>query len=97
MVYYVDSNNKIIEYEVTVENGFATFTTDHFSIYTLAEKKVVEETPDNTPSETPDNTPAKEEKDETPKTGTVDVIEYVWVITLISILGIAVLNKKETK
>ena len=97
IVYYVDNNNKVIEYEVTVKNGFATFTTDHFSIYTLAEKKVVEETPDNTPSETPDNTPIKEEKDETPKTGTTDIINYVLAVTIISVLGIVVLKKKEIK
>jgi len=97
VVYYVDNNNKVIEYEVTVKNGFATFTTDHFSIYTLAEKKVVEETPDNTPSETPDNTPIKEEKDETPKTGTTDIINYVLAVTIISVLGIVVLKKKEIK
>lgn len=39
MVYYVDSSNNITEYAVTVNEGFATFETDHFSIYTLAEKK----------------------------------------------------------
>lgn len=37
--YYVDENNQIEEYEVTVKDGSATFTTDHFSIYTLAPKK----------------------------------------------------------
>lgn len=38
VVYYVDQNGKPVEYEVTEEGAFATFTTDHFSIYTLAEK-----------------------------------------------------------
>lgn len=38
VVYYVDENNKIVEYEVYVEDGYAVFTTNHFSIYTLAEK-----------------------------------------------------------
>lgn len=97
IVYYVGTDNKVEEHEVTVKDGYATFTTDHFSIYTLAEKKVVEETPDNTPTETPDNTPTTGEKDETPKTGTVDIIRYVLVLTIISVLGIAVLNKKEIK
>lgn len=81
MVYYVDDNNKVIEYEVTVKDGYATFTTDHFSIYTLAEKKVVEETPTG-------------EKDETPKTGTIDIISYALVATFISAVGIIVLKKK---
>lgn len=35
--YYVDSNNKVTKYDVTVSDGTASFTTDHFSIYTLAE------------------------------------------------------------
>lgn len=38
VVYYVDQNDNPIEYEVTVKDGFAVFATDHFSVYTLAEK-----------------------------------------------------------
>ena len=89
MVYYVDDNDKVKEYTVTVKDGYATFTTDHFSIYTLAEKKTAENVPDNTPT--------TGEKDETPPTGTIDIIGYVLVVTIISALGIVVLNKKETK
>lgn len=37
IVYYVDENDKIVEHEVTIKDGYAVFTTDHFSIYTLAE------------------------------------------------------------
>lgn len=39
VAYYVDENDKVIEYEVTVtEDGcYAVFETDHFSIYTIAE------------------------------------------------------------
>lgn len=37
IVYYVDDNKEIHEFEVTVVGNEATFTTDHFSIYTLAE------------------------------------------------------------
>lgn len=40
-VYYVDDKENITEHEVTVNGGYAVFTTDHFSIYTLAEKKAV--------------------------------------------------------
>ena len=43
IVYYVDENKQIQEYEVTVKDGYATFATDHFSIYTLAEKDVTPE------------------------------------------------------
>lgn len=39
IVYYVDENNEVTPHEVTPENGYAIFETDHFSIYTLAEKK----------------------------------------------------------
>lgn len=38
IAYYIDGNDKIVDYEVTPKGGFAVFTTDHFSIYTLAEK-----------------------------------------------------------
>ncbi|MBQ2980549.1 MAG: hypothetical protein IJD58_00315 [Lachnospiraceae bacterium] len=37
VVYYVDQNLQIKEYTVTIRDGYATFETDHFSIYTLAE------------------------------------------------------------
>ena len=37
-VYYVDDKDKKIEHEVTVKENYAVFTTNHFSIYTLAEK-----------------------------------------------------------
>lgn len=94
MVYYVDENNKIEEHEVTVKDGYAIFTTDHFSVYTLAEKKVIEETPENTPTNTPAETPTKGEKDETPKTGVVDVMGYVLIATFISAVGIIILKKK---
>ncbi len=38
VVYYVTSEGKIEEHEVTVKDGYAIFTTNHFSIYSLAEK-----------------------------------------------------------
>ena len=38
MVYYVDDNKQIQKYDVTVKDGYAVFETNHFSIYTLAEK-----------------------------------------------------------
>ena len=41
VAYYVDDNGKVVEYEVTVKDGCAVFATDHFSIYTIAEKKAV--------------------------------------------------------
>lgn len=38
VVYYINENNKIEEYEVTIKNNYAVFNTNHFSIYSLAEK-----------------------------------------------------------
>lgn len=38
VVYYVDEEGKITEYTVLNKDGFAVFNTNHFSIYTLAEK-----------------------------------------------------------
>lgn len=35
--YYIDDNNNIEKYDVTIKDGYAIFTTTHFSIYTLAE------------------------------------------------------------
>lgn len=40
VIYYVDEDGKTTEYEVTVKDGYAIFNTDHFSIYTLAEKTI---------------------------------------------------------
>lgn len=37
VAYYVDENDEVVEYEVTVKDGYAVFATDHFSIYTIAE------------------------------------------------------------
>ena len=42
IVYYVDSNNNIEEYDVQVKDNYAVFITDHFSIYTLAEKNATQ-------------------------------------------------------
>ncbi len=39
VVYYVNDEDEVEEHTATVSGGFATFTTDHFSVYTLAEAK----------------------------------------------------------
>ena len=38
IVYYVDEKLEVHEYEVKIADGYATFDTDHFSVYTLAAK-----------------------------------------------------------
>lgn len=35
IVYYVDEENNITPYDITVSDGYASFETDHFSTYTL--------------------------------------------------------------
>ena len=89
VVYYITTTGEKEEHEVTIKDGYAVFTTDHFSTYTLAEKVSNAETTNETSTTT-----EKEEKDETPKTGTIDIISYVLVATFISAVGIIVLKKK---
>lgn len=48
VVYYVDDEGKITEYPVTIEDEYAIFNTNHFSIYTLAGKTITEEKNPNT-------------------------------------------------
>ena len=81
VVYYTDEAGKVTEYTVKVKDGYATFTTNHFSIYTLAVKT---------------NNNTKPEKDETPKTGIVNTTLAVSILTIISVAGITILknNKK---
>lgn len=43
-VYYINSNGEKEEHVATVKDGIASFETDHFSTYVLAEK-VAEENP----------------------------------------------------
>lgn len=82
IVYYVDDDNKITEYEVTVENGYAKFNTNHFSIYTLAEKN---------------STGSSTIIEENPKTydGIVNNI-LVGIISLIGLAGITIYLKKRS-
>ena len=84
VAYYVTANEAVEEYEVTVKDGYAIFNTDHFSIYTLAEKA---EESEKEPEE------EKGEKDDTPKTGTTDLMSYALIATIISAAGIVILKK----
>ena len=92
-IYRVDENGTSTEYKVKVEENYATFETDHFSIYVLAEKKA-ETTTTTTPTAPTTN---KGEKDNTPKTGTADITKYIVAVAVISAVGIMLLKKKETK
>lgn len=93
-VYRVEDNGNKTEYKVTVEGNYATFETDHFSTYVLAETKTTETTTPPTTTTQPTN---KGEKDNTPKTGTVESITYIIPVVIISALGVVAFRKKETK
>lgn len=95
VVYYITTTGEKEEHEVTIKDGYAVFTTDHFSTYILAEKvSNTETTTTETSTTTETTTTEKDEKDKTPKTGTIDIISYVLVAIFISVVGIIVLKKK---
>ena len=73
IVYYVKGDNSVEEHEVKVVDGYAVFTTDHFSIYTLAPKT-------STSTATATNTLLN------PPTGD-NIVMYV-VILVLSIVGL---------
>lgn len=91
-VYRVADNGDKIKYDVKVEGNFATIETDHFSTYVLAENNVtIADT--NTNNQEQDNTNAPLEKDNTPKTGKLDIINYVLVVTALAGIGILTFKK----
>lgn len=85
IVYYLTTAGELEKHTVTLENGYAVFETDHFSTYTLAEK--VASTSNN-------NNKSGMAKDDTPPTGTIDILGYVLGITLVSGLGIVMIKRK---
>lgn len=88
-VYRIADTGEKTKYDVKVEGNYATFETDHFSTYVLAENNV---TIDNTNA----NNNTDKEKDNTPKTGKLDIINYVLVVTALAGIGIIV-SKKHSK
>lgn len=103
IAYYVDDNGAKEEHTVTVKDGYAIFNTNHFSVYTLAEKPIEkpEEKPTDKPEEKPDDTPSSEEntnneKDETPKTGYS--VNIIIVLAFFAVVGLGtVLTIKKQK
>lgn len=84
VVYGINDDETKTEYAVTVENGFATFQTDHFSIYVLGEKAEEQQITETT---------QKNEKDNTPKTGNENVVENAIAILIATIGIIAVIRR----
>lgn len=85
-VYRIAENGTKTKYDTKVESDFAIIETDHFSTYVLAENNVVAQTK-------PTQVVNKGEKDETPKTGTIDIIGYILLASVLSGLGIVALKK----
>lgn len=97
-VYRITDDGTKIKYDTKVENNVAIIETDHFSTYVLAENNVVTKNDDNknntTETQESIQQTKKDEKDETPKTGTVDIICYVLLVSVLSGVGIVALKKK---
>lgn len=96
VVYRVADNGDKTEYAVTVNGDIATFETDHFSTYVLAEKEIKQNTGN---TETTQTKPVAEvrKKDDTPKTGTTASIYFMIPVAVISAIGIIAFRRKETK
>lgn len=96
-IFRISDDGTKIKYDTKVENNFATIETDHFSTYVLAENNIVanNEQDNTTTQETtkPTQPTNKGEKDETPKTGTIDIIGYVLATTILAGVGIVALKK----
>lgn len=86
-ILHQKKNGNYENFEKKVDNGKVTVTVSELSPFILGIK---EDTP------TTDSTPKvdKGEKDETPKTGTVDIIGYVLGVTLLTGVGIVELKKR---
>lgn len=93
------SNGEIEYFNGIVKNGQATIEVTEFSPFAISVLTEKEEnktpTTNNTETKT-DTTPTtnKGEKDTTPKTGTIDIIGYVLVVTILSGIGIVALKKR---
>lgn len=90
-VFRVEDNGTKIKYDTKISNNYAIIETDHFSNYVLAEENIVNTEETNKPAE-----PVKElEKDDTPKTGTVQYIGIAVIAIILSSMGIAALRNKK--
>ena len=90
-VYYMNSENKLEEYETVVENNIATFETNHFSTYILAEKaNASNET--NTSEST--NTNVENENTTNPPTSDNILVYYIALIVSAMLLTVACVNNR---
>ena len=79
---------KITPHDVTPEKGYAVFETDHFSIYTLAEKKAKTTITDNKPENTINKT------ESIPKVpATLDNVSNSILVSFISLVCLLITTK----
>lgn len=101
VVYRINEDGTKEKYDVKIENvegkDYATFETDHFSLYTLAmEKNETTKNEVEVEESTNQNANKNENKlDDTPKTGNANLIIYVLPIIVISLIAIVVLKKNK--
>ena len=99
VVYYINDKSEVKEYEVTVKDGFAIFTTDHFSIYTLAIKN--DNVKGNEKSDLPEEkSEVKEEQNEDTKITnptTSDNIMIYFSIVIVELLSVGIYLKGKMK
>lgn len=89
-ILHQKKNGTYENFEKKVTDGKVTITVSELSPFVLGVKEETTET-DNTTTTATTN---KGEKDDTPKTGTVDIIGYVSLITIMSMVGIVTLKRK---
>lgn len=93
VVYRLGDDGTLVKCEFEVKDGKVAFTTDHFSIYILAEKAVTQTTDQN--ANQPTTNDNKKEPTKAPKTGdTAEPIALVGLLAL-SVVGIVYAGKKK--
>lgn len=96
-VVRITDEGKVIDYETTVKDGFATIETDHFSNYAVVEQKEevkAEETKTEETAKT--ETTETRAKDNTPKTGAVGS-SFVVVVVFAMIVFVAVIKIRKNQ
>lgn len=95
--YYINSNGEKEEHIATVKDGIASFETDHFSTYVLAEKEEKQEENDdndnNINNNTNDNNAGNTNPDNSKNPQTGDNIIFFIGMLFISLIGITVTTK----
>lgn len=91
VVYRINEDGTKVKYDVKIETiegkEYATFETDHFSLYTLAL--------DNETTNTSDNSNDNNTLDETPKTGNIDIsLYYILSVIVVALAGMVIVKKK---